>query len=515
MDQFIQTHQEQVIGVLTGWDRVIFRGSLRKLCYVEGLMRYLWQRQILLKDFGEFSQRVTKALAGRCEALAAAAGRPYRYVASAQARKEQLVQRILAESPVEEGLVCVLRCVEPCQSFEVHRNGQSKRLELVSAPRKCLFFYLYYRHRVLGLIFVRIQSWLPLEVQVYVNGRSYLAQRLHQAGIAHTQVDNTFTHIADLPRAQQMLDALTARDWSATLWRLVRPVMKGILQSKRLLGDLAGDYYWTMRQSEWATDVMFKDAAYLQEVYPALCRHAMERLSSPDMLRFLGQKQPGKRAVTSSYQRRKEGVRVKHCVGNNSVKMYDKAETVLRIETTVNDAGMFEVYRRAQGDPESPLRWRTMRKAVADIARRAEVSAQANGMYLDALAAVHRPAPVEQVLDPVSQRQRVDGQAVRALRPVSPEDAAFFAAVLHGEHLIRGFTNRQLQRLLFDQPPDDPAEARRRSAQTSHRLRLLRHHGLIRKVGAKRLYRTTAKGHSVMGLALSLRAADSVDLLAA
>jgi hypothetical protein len=513
MNEFIKTHGEQVMGVLSGWDRVIFRGSLRKLSYVDGLMGYLWQRQILLKDFGDFCQRVTAALAVRCEALAAAAGR--RYVASAQVRKEQLVQRILAEHPVDEGLVCVLACVEPCQSFEVHRNAQSKKLELVSAPRKCRFFYLYYRHRILGLIFVRIQSWLPLEVQVYVNGRSYLGRRLTLAGIAHTQVDNTFTQIADLPRAQQMLDELTARDWSGTLWRLVRPVMQGLLQSPRLLADLAGAYYWTMRQSEFATDVMFKDAAYLKEVYPALCRHAMERLSSPDMLRFLGQRQPGKRAVTSSYQRRKEGVRVKHCVGNNSVKMYDKAATVLRIETTVNDAGMFECYRRAQGDESSEPRWRKMRKAVADIGRRAEVSAQANGMYLDALAQVHRPAPVQQVLDPVSQRRQVEGQSVRALRPVSPEDAAFFAAVLHGEHLIRGFTNRQLQRLLFDQPPDDPAEARHRSAQTSYRLRLLRRHGLIHKVGAKRLYRTTAKGHRVMGLALSLRSADAVELLAA
>ena len=515
MNEFIKAHQEQVIGSLEGWDRLIFRGSLRQISYIEGLMSYLWRRQILLKNFAAFCQGITQAVADRCQAVARAAGRPYQYVASSQARKDKLVKSIIARDRITQGLVCVLSCVEPCQSFEVHKNRETHRLELVSAPRKCRFFYLYYLHREFGLMHVRIQSWLPLDVQVYINGRSYLAQRLEKAKIAHTQVDNTFTGIADLGRAQQMLHDLTHRHWPETLWKLVRPVMGGLLKATGVLRDLPSGYYWTIRQSEYATDVMFKDAAYLKEVYPALCRHATERLSSPDVLRFLGQKHAGKREVTGHSQRREEGVRVKHCVGSNSVKMYDKARTVLRVETTINDAGMFEVYRRAQGDEESELRWRKMRKAVADIRRRGEVGSAANGRYLEALAVVHRPAPVHQVLDPVSRRRQVEGQKVRALRPVSPEDSAVFAAVLRGEHLIRGFTNRQIQQALYDRPAAYPAESRRRSAQVSHRLRLLRRHGLINKVGAKRLYRITDHGHDVMSLALALRAAESVDLLAA
>jgi hypothetical protein len=241
----------------------------------------------------------------------------------------------------------------------------------------------------------------------------------------------------------------------------------------------------------------------------------MERLSSPDVLRFLGQKQPGKREVTGSYQRRIEGVRVKHCVGNNSVKMYDKAGSVLRVETTINDAGMFEVYRKAQGDEDSELRWRKMRKAVADIQRRGQVGRDANGRYLEALAEVHRPAPARLVLDPVSRGKTVEGKPVRALRPVSPEDAALFAAVLRGEHMVKGFTNRQVADLLDPGASSGASERRRRSAQISHRLRLLRRHGLIQKIGTKRLYRVTLEGHRVMSLALSIRAYDSVDLLAA
>jgi hypothetical protein len=514
MNDFIKAHESQVIGVLEGWDRLIFRGSLLRLSYVDGLYSYLRFRKILLKEFGGWSQRITHAVASRCQLLAERAGRPYVYVASSQVRKERLVARIMAENPVAEGLVCVLACVEPCQSFEIHKNRKTGRLELASVPRKCRFFYLYYQHREFGLMHVRIQSWLPLDVQVYINGRSYLQKRLAKAGIAYQQCDNTFAHIADIPRAQKMMDDLTRRNWQETLWKLVYPVMGGLLRQGGLLPELPSGYYWTVRQSEYATDVMFKEAAYLKEVYPALCRHATERLASADVLRFLGQKQPGKREVTGSYQSRTEGVRVKHCLGNNSVKMYDKAGSVLRIETTINDAGMFEVYRRAQGNQESELRWRKMRKAVADIERRGEVGRASNSRYLTALAAVHRTARVHAVLDPVSRKKTVDGKPVRALCPVSPQDAGLFAAVLRGEHMIHGFTNRRIQQVLYPNDASDPAEKRRRSAQVSHRLRLLRRHRMIHKVGAKRLYRLTPQGQRVMSLALQIRNSDSVDLLA-
>ena len=185
INEFIKGHQEQVIGVVEGWDRIIFRGTLCRLSYVEGLMSYLSLRGILLKEFGAFCQRITDAVAERCQAMAQEADRPYRYVASAQVRKDQLVEKIIAQDQVKEGLVCVLACVEPCRSFEIHKNRLARRLELQSAARKCRFFYLYYLHREFGLMHVRIQSWLPLEVQVYINGRSYLQRRLEKAGIAY------------------------------------------------------------------------------------------------------------------------------------------------------------------------------------------------------------------------------------------------------------------------------------------------------------------------------------------
>ena len=91
-----------------------------------------------------------------------------------------------------------------------------------------------------------------------------------------------------------------------------------------------------MHQSEWATDVMFEDAESLAELYPSLVRYAVADMHSPDVLRFLGKRlSPNYQGeVTTDFKRRVEGVRVKHTARANSVKMYDKQGSVLRIETT-------------------------------------------------------------------------------------------------------------------------------------------------------------------------------------
>ena len=65
MNEFTAKYGDQIQGVLSGFDRLVFRGSLRKICYVFGMKGYLWANQILLKDFGahvqETSERVKQA----------------------------------------------------------------------------------------------------------------------------------------------------------------------------------------------------------------------------------------------------------------------------------------------------------------------------------------------------------------------------------------------------------------------------------------------------------------------
>jgi hypothetical protein len=512
VDAFIQRYQEDVIGVLNGFDRLRFRGTLRSICYAAGLDLFLARVHVRYRDFKETVSAWSERLIAHAEQVAQQAGRPFEYVASSNEDKQARAQKIAQQEGITEGLVCVLRCVESCPTFAIRRDRKGG-FRFRPEERRCLYLYYYYLDREFGLMHVRVATWLPFGIQVCLNGREYLAQRMRKAGIGFEQRDNCFVWIEDLPRAQQMLADLEERHWERWLKVLAARV-------NPLLGRASGldlhPYYWSISESEYATDVMFRDTAALQRVYPALRNHAIQRFASTDVLRFLGRRTSSRfnGEVSTSYRVRPEGTRVKHRVEENSIKMYDKQGSVLRIETTINKAKRFRVRRMRVRQGIRRMRWIPMRQGVVDLERRVEISRAANQRYLEALAIVEVPSPAHVLLDGVSRPVTKNQRPYRALRPVSRPEAAVFAAVLQGEFLLKGFTNRDLREQLESSRITDPRERRRAAGRTTRRLRLLRAHGLIRKVSGTRYYRVTPKGQQVMTTALKLRDADVAKLVA-
>ena len=206
MEQFVTRHRARIVGILAGFDRLLFRGTLRSISYVEGLDKFLSSQHVLYKDFALYVERLSDRLKTHATALAAEAGRPFEYVASAQVRKEDRARAIAERDGITEGLVCVLSCVEPCHSFTIRRDREAKRLRLVRGERKCLHLYCYFLDADFGLMHVRLQTWLPFTIQVCLNGREWLARQLTKGDVAFTQIDNCFTAIADISRAQTLAD---------------------------------------------------------------------------------------------------------------------------------------------------------------------------------------------------------------------------------------------------------------------------------------------------------------------
>ena len=351
---------------------------------------------------------------------------------------------------------------------------------------------------------VRLQTWFPFTLQVCLNGREWLARRMAPAGRVYQQSDNCFTQIADIGRAQRMLDSLTTRKWMRRWNAWARRVNVWLPTPE---GQSLRGYYGTLRQDEYATDVMFREAQSLAQVYPALVRHAIEEFHSEDVLRFLGHRAANRfRGCLSTHLgRRVEGRRVKHRIDENSIKMYDKQGTVLRVETTLNNPRRFRVRRRTVQKGQPQKAWLPMRKSIADLPRRHELARAANARYLNALSVVGEPAPVHGVLDAVTQPVLERGRRYRALRPLDPVESQRFQALLRGEYLLHGFRHRDLLRD-WGVPPHPEAPTRRRiSARLGRWLRLCRAHRLIRKVPGTQWYRITPKGHLLMTTALKLR----------
>jgi hypothetical protein len=512
MQQFLERHSADVIGVLAGFDRVLFRGSLLTISHVQGMDRLLRVFKIPFTRYEQFVLDVTAKLKEHVRQYAKQEGRPLIHLDSPKQSKEEVAQHVLNENPVREGLICILTCVEQCQTFAVHGNRKTQRVELQPARRKCLFYYFYYLDPAFGLMHVRLQSWLPLTIQVCLNGREYLARRLDQAGIDYDKRDNCFVRLDDLPRAQALLDELLDYDWQGFLMAYAHRVNPWS-RPDNSLG--VRDYYWTFRQTEYATDLLFRDEQALARLYPGLVRHAVEQFGCPNLLRFLGRRNlhsfRGK--ATTERDRYPEGIRVKHRIDENTIKMYDKQGSVLRIETLIDNPRRFYVYRPVTRKGQQRLAWVRMRKGLADLHRRVAVCRAANERYLDALAVVGKCAPTSEILDPVSRPVRRHGRRYRALRPLERDEARLFAALLRGEFLIAGFRNRDLRADLFP-VNQTPLAQRRASARITRHVRLLRAHALIRKVPGTFSYRVTPKGQHLMSTALKMRRSD-IALLAA
>jgi len=518
MNGFIQRYGSSVIGRLDGFDRIRLRGTLRWLCYADGMGKYLSAMKILLKDFKDYALGITDRVRRATEQIAETAGRPLRYLASSSTSKEDAARQIAEEDGIREGLICVFSCVEPCWSFQVDRNRRAKMLELRAGQRKCLHYYHYWIHPEWGFMHARLQTWFPFTIHVCLNGREWLARQMDREGISYARRENCFVRISDVKRAQNLMKRQLRTNWAAALQNLVPQFHP---EHRVIVGDGQADYYWSVESSEWASDVMFKSPSALAALYPQLIDHGMRGFGSREVMRFLGRRVPTHGGVNSKFagevvtdlRERPEGVRIKHRVDKNSIKMYDKQGSVLRIETTLNDARDFREYRAKEGDRGGPKNWRVLRRSVAGIHRRAEVCQAANDRYLESLATLKGSTPLGQLAASVCRPVRRNGQRARAMNPLSPEDATLLGVVNRGEFTVNGFRNRDVRARLYPKETTDPAEQRRRSGAITRKLRLLRAHGLIQKVPRTHRYLLSPKGRTVINALLAANAADTEKLV--
>jgi len=524
---------------LGGWDRLRFHASLRPLFSPQWMRTYLCAAKVRLADFAQHAKGLTHRLLQEAQSQAATAGRPYYFLRSSQISKEKFIEDIAQRDQIHRGLIAVLGAVEPCLAMTVRGARDRRWLQPVREQRKCLHLYHYYEHPVVGRCHVRLQSWYPFSVDVCLNGRLWLAKQMDAAGLAYRRADNCFLELADPAAAQALADAQHHTNWLELLNGLLagaHPLREQIL---RPFPNLF--YYWTVTQSEYATDLLFTDPRDLARVYRACVLHGLCTFQSPDVMRFLGHRVPVKTGrvdarfqgeVRTDVLTRHEGVCIKHWAGANGQKAYDKWENLLRVENTLNRPEAFTVFR-ADPTPKPPaprpptprahtaappqslppdLRvevnscvpqpkpqraWRPLRRTVSDLPRRAEVSRAANKRYLDALASTHVDTSLGELAGPLCRPLTQDGRPYRALQPLG-RDATLLRVLSRGQWTIAGFRNRDLRPLLYPSQPQDKRAVRRRSTAISRKLRLLRAHGLIRKLPHTHRYLLTESGRAVL-----------------
>jgi hypothetical protein len=511
MKSFVARFGHLISFILSGFDRLRFCGESRRLNNDRGVDSYLYQEKIRYTDFPAHAESLTKTLCTQTEKLAQEQGVPLQHLNSPSIDKETTALELAQRYQRTSGRVALLTCVESCSTFRLRKNTIGY-IKPVKERGKCLHYYHYFLHADLGLCYVRVQSWFPFAIRIGMNGRQWLYQQLAQRGVPFQRRNNLLLSVDDPALAQQLLDEQRRTDWPAVLGNLVRPIQP----LWTYLHDTVGTpYYWMTEQSEWATDFIFQNPADLAEWYPRWINYGIATLQCHDVLRYLGKKVTDRGnalcngEVKIDLRKRPEGTRLKFWHDTNSIKIYDKEAHALRVETTINQPQGYRVFRTKEGeDDNAPKSWQQMRKGVADLDRRAEVSQAANHRLAESLATVAQTTPLGELLKPLGQPViQQERRKARALNPLTGADGTLLRLLAQGDFLLLGFRNRDVRVALHGQQANEQ-ERRRQAAKITRQLALLRAHRLIVKVPTTHRYHLSASGRRIVTALLTAHAAD-------
>jgi hypothetical protein len=497
MEGFISKHQKKIVGTLSCFDRMIIKGylPLRTASQVEN---FLSDHNILLKKFKTFTERNTKILRNHAEAIARQHNRPCEFIGTT-IRKDEYVRKIMERDNIKEGLICVLRFQEECPSYSL-RYGEN-RPRLVPVRPKCLTIYFYFMDREFGLMHIRLQTWLPFIIQVYVNGHDWLAKQMDKKKLKYDKLENAFLKISDYEKAQEIADSFSKIGWVkklTALSRRVNPLFQTILKGM--------DYYWVCDQVEYSTDLVFTDRPALESLYQNMQKHSSVCIQAEDILKLLGKKLDSRfrGEVGSIFKNRLPFTRVKHVAKENWIKMYDKFGIILRVETVINNPYMFKIRRRGIVNGKARVAWYPMTKGICNLYRFAELGYSANRRYLEMMEGIIDPQASFEKISKLCNPAFNGASRYRGLNPLKETDLKLIKVMNRGEYSIYGFKSCDIGKALGIEYSEDIIERRRQIARVTRILKLFHAHGLIAKIQNTRRYRITKYGTEMMSSILYL-----------
>ena len=487
-----QKYEEQLYGVLHCYDRLLFSGNLHPFCYAQGMTKFLYEMQLARVDGAAEAETLLDATRENAERLADANQREIEFIRKQETlRKEERVQTILEKRGTQPGLVHIFSAMERCQSYRPwHDKGQQKTY-LQLSEGKCLHYYFYFVDAELGLCYLRVPTWCPFRLQFYCNGHNRLALQLQQAGIAYEQLDNAFGRIADFAQANHLAATWDMEALHQRLDALARQYCPGVAQ-------FGLSYHWSIMQAEYATDIVFKNQTTLQALYPPLLETLIQVVKPTDIATFLGRKLHGnyQDEMGNRLNKRWLGTRLKHQMGPVTLKLYDKFNLMLRIETTVNNVSFFRQYRQVQHrDGTITTQDAPMQKTIYSLPALAQTLQTVNLRYLKFLSDIDTPENGVKNLQRLAETSHEDKRRYKGFNLLAEEDASLFRLLLDGSFTIQGFSNRLLRQRL-------PGK---NSGQITRLLKRLRVHGLIKAVRQHYRYYLTDLGRQAATLALTLR----------
>ena len=494
----IEQNKEKINGVLETFDRMIINGYFLNLCNYRHFLYYLIQNDVKLVDFDKFAQKETEILCNHIDNYIKSNNVETIYLNSGKIDKNEIVMNELEKNPNKVGLISALSAVEICNTMTVKPNHETEKLEVTSRPTKCKHYYFYYNDEEFGLMYLKIQTWFPYNVQIYINGREYLSKLLDKNNIKYEMYNNSFSYIQDFNKAQELADGILNQKISDSFDGLIKQINVHLPKIEKIFSH---SYYWCIDQCEFATDINFKNREDLSLFYKTLVETTYFTFSSEDIYSFFGRNVSkihtfSKGEIVSDLRNRYQGYRIKFKINNNQIKMYDKGNN-LRIEVTINNPKDFKVLKIKENDETGEVvetkEWVPMSKSISNLYRYVEISKNITKRYIEALPDINTDEVSLKEIEKISQRTEINDRVYSGINILNEENLKIFSEISKGEYLINGFTNKMVRKNIFENSED-----KKTINKTTRMLSKLKAHGLIKKVANKNKYYLTTSGRKII-----------------
>ena len=495
----LEQNKEKINGILETFDRMIINGYILQLCNYRQFLYYLIQNNIKLKDFDKFALSQTEILCNHideyikdndCESI---------YLNSGKIDKNEIVMNELEKNNNKIGLITALSVVEICNTMTVKPNNETQKLEVIQKPTKCKHYYFYYNDDEFGLMYLKIQTWFPYNVQIYINGREYLSRIFNKNNIKYEMYNNSFSYIEDFNKAQELANNILNQKISDSFDGLINQINPLLSNINKIF---SASYYWCIDQCEFATDINFKSRKDLENIYKTLVETSFFTFSCKDIYSFFGRKVEHiynfkKGEIVSDLRHRYQGYRIKFKINNNQIKMYDKGNN-LRIEVTINNPKDFKVMKEREKILEhkeiiKEKVWTPMGKSISNLYRYVEISKSITKRYIEALPVIDLIKPTLSEVKNVSEKIKINNKTITGINLLNSETLKVLQVISNGKYLINGFTNKAIRKEIFDESDSNYV-----INKTTRLLYKLKVHSIIKKVARKNKYYLTTNGRNLI-----------------
>ena len=496
----IQQNKEKINGILETFDRMIINGYLLNLCNYRQFLFYLIQNNVQLKDFNNFALQQTNSLCTNIEEYIKENNVELKYLSSGKISKDDLARQEFEKSNNKVGLISAFSVVELCNTMTVAPNHQTKKLEVTSRSTKCKHYYFYFNDEEFGWMFLKIQTWFPYNVQIYINGREYLSKIFDKNNIKYEMYNNSFSYIENFEIAQKFADSILDKKISDSFDGMIKKINNLLPNIENIFSH---SYYWCIDQCEFATDINFKSRSDLSSFYKTLVETTYFAFSSEDIYSFFGRNVSRihnfkKGEIVSDLRNRYQGYRIKFKINNNQIKMYDKGNN-LRIEVTINNPRDFKILKEKEKlinhkEIQTVKEWVPMGKSIANLYRYVEISKSIIKRYIDAMPEINLDNISIKDVEKISTSKEINGRRYSAFNVLNKDTLLLFQIISNGDFLINGFNNKNVRNKYFL----ENSEIKKNINKTTRLLAKLKAHGIIKKVARKNKYYLTNEGRKII-----------------